>query len=586
MTPEHQKKNFAADVFRIARFFVFAVLAIATLATGYSDADAATRRKAKTSKPAENKLYSAIVVDTQTGAVLTEKSADSIRHPASLTKIMTLYMTFEAIDRGTLSLSDRIAVSDHASSMSPSKLGLRPGQSIRVEDAIKAVVTKSANDIAVALAERLGGSERMFAASMTRKARALGMSRTTFRNASGLPDPQQVTTARDMAKLAMAMLRDFPHRYHYFGIRNFEYNGSVMTNHNRLLGQYPGLDGIKTGYINASGFNLVASAKQNGRRLVGVVFGGQSWRSRNDRMVKLLDDGFSMVANRNMPRIQEASLESDTDTADARDAMDVPPVPYRRPDIAADDNTTDEAEDAAYAPATSQQITSMIDAAQTQQTQTARPVATPAPYTPPAATDPFSQQPLTGTVAPQTQTAYTQDDAAAVQQMVAPASQPPATNTSRPANNTVAARHAPVPTSKHVSKPEPTTTTAAGKPSKTDADDAYRPTGNTRTVMQLRIPRSQLPVGVAPSQIASAGNSSRGWSIQVGAFPSRAMTDQALRTAQSRLPSHLRQGQPVIIPQSSGGGIIFRARLQGYNELQANAACASLGSCIVVSPGS
>lgn len=240
----------------------------------------------------EKAKYAALVMDAGTGRVLYESNADARRYPASLTKMMTLYMAFEALEQRRWSLNGRLPVTARATAQPPSKLGLRKGQTITVKNAILALVTKSANDIAVVLAEGLGGTESRFAAAMTRKARQLGMSRTTFRNASGLPDPGQVTTARDMAMLAIALMRDFPQYYHYFSTRNFSYRGATYRNHNGLLGRYDGVDGIKTGYIRASGFNLVASARRGGRRIIGVVFGGKTAAARNSHMASLLDDGF------------------------------------------------------------------------------------------------------------------------------------------------------------------------------------------------------------------------------------------------------------------------------------------------------
>lgn len=251
--------------------------------------------------------FSALVLDADTGTVLHAVNPDSRRYPASLTKMMTLYMVFDALERGRLRLSQRLRVSYHAYRRPPSKLGLRPGTSITVRNAILALVTKSANDVATVVAEALGGSESNFARMMTRTARRLGMNRTTFRNASGLPDPRQVTTARDMATLALALLRHFPDRYHYFSTRSFRYGRVRFRNHNRLLGRYRGVDGIKTGYIRASGYNLVASAKRNGRRVIAVVFGGRTAGERNRRMVRLLDRGFrelppTTVVRRALPR--------------------------------------------------------------------------------------------------------------------------------------------------------------------------------------------------------------------------------------------------------------------------------------------
>jgi D-alanyl-D-alanine carboxypeptidase len=207
--------------------------------------------------------------------------------------MMTLYLLFEALDRGLVTLDEMLPISSYAASQPPSKLGLRPGQSISVENAILALVTKSANDIAAVVAEHLAGSEARFAWSMTAKAHEIGMSRTTFTNASGLPDPVQVTTARDMAILGLALLRDYPHYYHYFSTDRFYYGGAVHANHNRLLGSYSGLDGIKTGYTSSSGFNLVASAVRDDQRLIGVVLGARSPVNRGIIMADLLDQAFS-----------------------------------------------------------------------------------------------------------------------------------------------------------------------------------------------------------------------------------------------------------------------------------------------------
>ncbi len=245
--------------------------------------------------PAQAAKYAAIVIEEDSGRVLFARNADSLRYPASLTKIMTLYLLFEDIAAGHLTLKSRIPVSKVAAGRSPSKLYLKPGQSISAEQAIRALVTKSANDVATAVAEKLGGSERAFAKRMTRKARALGMSRTTFRNASGLPHSKQRSTARDMARLAIAMRRDFPQYFKYFSTKSFNWNGRKFGNHNKLLSKFNGTDGIKTGYINASGFNLVATVKRNNVRLIGVVFGGKTSRSRDAHMMDILERQFTRV---------------------------------------------------------------------------------------------------------------------------------------------------------------------------------------------------------------------------------------------------------------------------------------------------
>ena len=237
--------------------------------------------------------YASLLMDASTGRVLYEANADLPRYPASLTKMMTLYMLFEALDQGRVTLDQPLYTSEHASAQAPTKLGLRPGQRIVVEDAILGLVTKSANDAAAVVAEALGGTEDNFAWQMTTRAHQLGMTQTYFANASGLPDPNQITSARDMAILALALLHDYPHYYHYFGTERFYWGGSSLANHNRLLGSYPGVDGIKTGYTHAAGFNLVASAMRDGRRLIGVVMGASSSGTRSLLMTSMLDQAFS-----------------------------------------------------------------------------------------------------------------------------------------------------------------------------------------------------------------------------------------------------------------------------------------------------
>jgi D-alanyl-D-alanine carboxypeptidase len=238
--------------------------------------------------------YASIVVGPR-GQVLSADSADEQRFPASLTKMMTLYMLFEAIRDRRLSLDSRITMSAESASRPPSKLGLPAGMSLSVEQAILAVITRSANDVAAAIGEQLGGSEERFAQMMTQRARQLGMTRTTFRNASGLPDVEQLTTARDMALLGTRLQQDFPQHYRYFGTTHFRWQNRAIHNHNHMLSAYSGADGIKTGYTRWSGFNIVTSAERDGVRLVGVVLGGGSWVERDRHMATLLDEGFARL---------------------------------------------------------------------------------------------------------------------------------------------------------------------------------------------------------------------------------------------------------------------------------------------------
>jgi D-alanyl-D-alanine carboxypeptidase len=247
------------------------------------------------SNPAEakpNKKYASLVVDADTGAILFQRNPDKVLHPASLVKIMTLIVLFDEIEKGNISLRDRIYISRNANKMVPSKLNLPVGSSIRVEDAIYALVTKSANDVAVAIAEHVAQSEKKFVYKMNRKARDFGMSRTRYTNASGLHDDKQVSSARDQVKLGRALIYSYSKYYHYFSTQRFTYRGVTYRNHNRLMETYVGMDGLKTGYIQRSGFNLLASVRRNDVRLISVVFGGRSSRSRNKHMADILDRSF------------------------------------------------------------------------------------------------------------------------------------------------------------------------------------------------------------------------------------------------------------------------------------------------------
>lgn len=233
--------------------------------------------------------YAHFVMDANTGKVLAAENADTRNYPASLTKMMTLYLTFEALHDGRLTWNQRVTMSRRAAAVIPSKLWVKAGTTFTVREAVYGMIVKSANDMAEGMGDHLGGSQAKFAQMMTRKARHLGMSNTVFRNASGLPNKSQVTTARDMAKLGLALQRDFPKEYKLFATRSFKFRGKTISGHNRLLSRYQGVDGIKTGYTNASGFNLVSAVNHNGRRVVSVVLGGKTSRSRDNQMVSLLD---------------------------------------------------------------------------------------------------------------------------------------------------------------------------------------------------------------------------------------------------------------------------------------------------------
>jgi D-alanyl-D-alanine carboxypeptidase len=274
--------------------------------------------------------FSSIIVDGNSGATLTSTNPDASRHPASLTKIMTLYLLFERLDAGKIKLDTEMPVSEHASEQDPTKLGLMPGQTIRVEDAIKGLVTRSANDAAVVIAEALGGSEDDFAKMMTRKAHMLGMSKTTYRNASGLPDDEQVTSARDQSTLGRAIQDRFPRYYRYFSTSSFTFRGHSIANHNHLLGTVEGVDGIKTGYTRASGFNLVTSMRRGNRHLVGVVMGGRSGSSRDAIMRNLLAENLDKASTKRTVAAIAERNPSDTN-AEVADAETPAPSPAAQP---------------------------------------------------------------------------------------------------------------------------------------------------------------------------------------------------------------------------------------------------------------
>lgn len=280
-------------------------------------------------------VYEAIVLDAETGQVLRELNPDAVTYPASLTKMMTLYLTFEALNQGRLRLDQYLTVSQAAAAHAPSKLGLTPGEVVTVHDMILGAVTKSANDAAAVLAEGLGGTEANFALMMTQKARQLGMMHTNYANASGLPDARQLTTARDVARLALALYHDFPREYRYFSVKEFNFQGETVSGHDHMLDWYPGADGIKTGFTAASGFNLATSAVQNGRRLIGVILGGRSVRSRDQSMGQLLDLGFAdlarqpqtMIAQQQAPAAPAVAAAAPVATPAAVTQITPPPRP-------------------------------------------------------------------------------------------------------------------------------------------------------------------------------------------------------------------------------------------------------------------
>jgi D-alanyl-D-alanine carboxypeptidase len=323
---------------RISRdaFAIFVIAMLALLLNSFA-VEARSRHRAVENSDSDSgsdagwrEGFASIVVDAKTGKVLQETKADLPRHPASLTKIMTLYLLFEQIETGRIKLDQKITISQSAADQAPTKLDLDPGEKIEVEDAIKALVTRSANDIAVAIAEAVAGDEEAFALLMTRKARALGMKDTVFKNASGLPDKEQITTARDLALLGRAIQDRFPRLYRFFSMKTFLWRGEQIANHNRLINR-AGVDGIKTGYTRASGFNLVTSVKLNNRALVAVVLGGASAGARDERMRDLIDEYLpkAYAGERTSPLVAEAPVARTGSTRIASVPLP-PPVPGSR----------------------------------------------------------------------------------------------------------------------------------------------------------------------------------------------------------------------------------------------------------------
>lgn len=318
---------------RLARVGVLGLLTVTIAVIFTTDAAEARRhrrhhvhhRVQRDVSESSSPKFASIIVDGNSGAVLQATSPDGIRHPASLTKIMTLYLLFERLESGKMKLDTEMPVSKHAADQDPTKLNLRAGQTIRVEDAIKGLVTRSANDAAVVIAEAIAGDEDDFAQMMTRKARALGMSRTVYRNANGLPNDEQVTTARDQATLGRAIQERFPRYYRYFATSTFNWRGQSIRNHNHLLGSVEGVDGIKTGYTRASGFNLVTSMRRGNRHLIGVVLGGRSGGSRDAIMRNLLAENLDKGAT--IHTVAAVTERNGADTAtDIAAASDTPPA--------------------------------------------------------------------------------------------------------------------------------------------------------------------------------------------------------------------------------------------------------------------
>jgi D-alanyl-D-alanine carboxypeptidase len=503
---------------------------------------------------------SSIVVDGNSGAVLEAVNPDALRHPASLTKVMTLYLLFERLDAGRIKLDTPLAVSEHASEQDPTKLGLKPGQTIAVEDAIKGIVTRSANDAAVVIAENLGGSEPAFAKVMTEKAHALGMTHTTYINASGLPDDDQVTTARDQVLLGRAIQDRFPRYYKYFSTQEFEFRGTTIRGHNHLLSEVAGVDGIKTGFTRASGFNLLTSLHRDGRYLVAAVMGGPSASERDARMRKLIADHIQEAAlHRTAPMIADAAIHRNEPIAFTKSPLTSTKLTegsfVSRADPAATASVNARAAadpDAPIKPVLVRTIpyrTVPVQTASLAPMPMLVPVAVPSPQAAPAQPMPHPQQPAAW-----------------------PDRQPAAVALATPA----AARAvsvAPTPSR----QPQPAPMIAAAPPAPrapvaiaTVAETApLEPEGTELADADPTQIRSAIP---AASPVHAHG----GWLIQIGAFDDENDAKQHLSAAQQKAHGTLAAKDPFTERIQKGDKALYRARFAGFDEATAKAACQAL----------
>jgi D-alanyl-D-alanine carboxypeptidase len=551
--------------------------------------------------------YADIVVDANSGNVLHSTNPDAQRHPASLTKIMTLYLLFEQLEAGKLKLDSQLKVSGEAAGQMPTKLGLKPGTTIQVEDAIKGIITRSANDVAVVVAEAIAGDEDDFAKRMTRKAQALGMSRTVYKNASGLPDNDQVTTARDQSILGRAIQERFPKYYKYFSTRSFTFRGQSISNHNHLLGRVDGVDGIKTGYIGASGFNLVTSVHRGNRYLVAVVMGGSSAGSRDAKMRDLISDKIAQAStSRTAPMVAEggapsgatiepkvAKVEPKPDAKTESKAERKVAVAIIDPKAEAKNETKAEAKpERRFAVASAASIPVRLNASAAQ-SETAQPRVAA------GSTDPIRPV-LVKTV---TVRATPQSAAPAPLNAVTP---PPV------APQVAAAKPEPKPEPKFEpkaeTKPEPkieTKTEPKSEPeqrfalaSATSVPARFNPppaqAEPARNVMTAAEPAAiatvaappaapartaaaeppPAPTRVAPPPAAPAKQQVRsGWMIQVGAYQAEQEAKQRLSAVQSKASKVLTGADPFTESVDKGGTTFYRARFAGLDKDQAEAAC-------------
>ncbi|MET1410797.1 SPOR domain-containing protein [Roseibium sp. HPY-6] len=519
-----------------------------------------------------NPKYAGIVVDAKTGKTLYASSADAYRYPASLTKIMTLYVVFEELEAGRLSLSSRLKVSKYAAGRPPSKLGLKAGKTIKVKDAILALVTKSANDVATVVAENISGSEKKFAERMTRTARSLGMKKTTFRNPHGLPNSGQRTSARDMATLGRAIQEHFPQYYGYFNTRSYKYGGRTYGNHNKLLGRVKGVDGIKTGYIRASGFNLVTSVNRNGRQIVAVVMGGRSGASRNAQMTKLINRYLSKASRgkKTVPAIAKGGAAP----IFVASALKSPPLPQAKPG-------------SQPAPATGSPMVLAFNSS----AKPAAAVPAPAP-TPQSATSAAAQRPTVpgfGEAVPLPPKLVKQrfDETFAVATALPPI---------RRENQDLDLTTNSVSSKVLLAAAQEKTTRSAGAASARQNQPAPPKTITVKTVAIETVPAPEVgskPVKIATASAASPIAESRGdtvtvatsdrpdiepgWQVQIAASETENQAVALLKKAKARTGAALRGRSPYTEPVEANGQTLYRARFVGFDtKSSARRACRTL----------
>jgi D-alanyl-D-alanine carboxypeptidase len=545
------------------------------------------------SRPSYSPAFASIIVDANSGATLSANNPDALRHPASLTKIMTLYLLFERLDAGKIKLDSEMSVSEHASEQAPTKLGLRPGGSIKVEDAIKGLVTRSANDAAVVISEAIAGDEDDFAKLMTRKARSLGMTRTVYRNASGLPDSDQVTTARDQSTLGRAIQDRFPRYYRYFSISAFNYHGHSIRNHNKLLGNVEGVDGIKTGYTRASGFNLVTSMRRGNRHLVGVVMGGRSGGSRDAIMRNLLAENLEKAATkRTVAAITERS-PAEANAEVAEDLAQSRPSQTVQVQGAMQSAAPEEAAPMRVTPPVSRPS---VIASATAALPPAQAKPEPAPLTSGVIqTQAISAIPGSSEPMKPVRVKTVQVRAGQMKLASADPAQPatPVTNGIAPARSAVPETSGSVVARAELNKAEMNRVEMPPQPANH---------GTGRGLLGV-LPASSVP---ATQAMASADPSSRpqpqaiqqngaikpgavrtGWIIQVGALETEGEARQRLEVARDQARGMLGKADPFTEPVvAKGERKLFRARFAGLDRDQAEAVCRTLKrsdiSCITI----